>query len=133
VAGRFSPAPGETIRVDGLSQFLIALDHADRKLKREVRERLRQVGDETKKETADLIDQELKSPVSARGVKTRVRRRGVDVEQSLRKTTGLRPDWGVTQMRKGFLPGFEKTAPSIEPRLEEALHEVIGVIEAFSE
>jgi hypothetical protein len=118
----------DTIRVEGLSEFLRALDKGDKTRKKEIRNILREVGDDTRKETASLEVTRLGSKVSALGVKTYVRRRGVEIEQSLRKTTGLRPDWGSTQMRFAFLPAWDKTEPDAEARMEAAMVRVAEII-----
>ena len=55
---------------------------------------------------------------SASGFRTRVRQRGVSVEQSKKKHGGKRPDYGALQMRRALLP-------ALDTKQEE-------VVEAFS-
>jgi len=65
---------------------------------------------------------------SAAGYRTRVRQRGVQVEQSLRKTTGLRPDYGRLQQRVGeavldqkqgeLARGFERALDTVADHFE---------------
>ncbi len=62
---------------------------------------------------------------SAGGFKTRVRQRGVEVEQSLRKTTGMHPEWGKTQMRHGLLPALFRSELEIVAEFDRALDKVV--------
>jgi hypothetical protein len=62
------------------------------------------------------------SPRSAAGVITRVRSAGlVTVEQKLRKTTGKRGDWGVTQMKYAFLPAADEKQELASAHVEAAI------------
>jgi hypothetical protein len=69
------------------------------------------------------------STKSAAGYRTRVRIRAVEVEQSLRKVTGLRPDWGATQMRKGLLPALSSKQNEVEAEFEKALDVVSAIFD----
>jgi hypothetical protein len=51
------------------------------------------------------------------------------VEQSLRKVTGLRPDWGATQMRKGLLPALSSKQNEVEAEFEKALDVVSAIFD----
>lgn len=62
---------------------------------------------------------------SATGFKVRVRQRGVEVEQSLRKTTGLHPEWGAVQMRHGLLPALYRSELEITAEFDHALDKVV--------
>lgn len=53
-----------------------------------------------------------------------VRQRGVAVDQRLRKTTGLHPEYGALQMRKALLPALAANQELIERELERALDRV---------
>lgn len=108
-----------TVAVTGYREFLRACDHADRDTKKQVRGTFRKVGDIVKVDAAARF--ESYSPHSAAGYRTRVRQTGVAVEQSLRKTTGLRPDWGATQMRIALLPALEAKATQVEHEFEHAI------------
>ena len=98
-------ARAETVRVLGYREFLRACDHAGRDTKREVRKTFREVGEIVRAEAERRMDDI--SVQSAHGYRVRVRQRGVAVEQSLRKTTGKRPDYGALQMRHALLPALE--------------------------
>ncbi len=62
---------------------------------------------------------------SASGFKVRVRQRGVEVEQSLRKTTGMHPEWGKVQMRHGLLPALYGSEAAITAEFDRAMDKVV--------
>jgi hypothetical protein len=56
---------------------------------------------------------------TAEGFRTFVRAGAiVHLEQSLRKTTGLHPEWGALQMTKGLLPAREEKLDEVADRVE---------------
>jgi hypothetical protein len=110
---------GETIRVKGYREFLRAADRAGKESKSEVRSTFRKVGDVVKHEAARRF--ESIDARSAAGYRTRVRQRGVAVEQSLRRTTGKRPDFGSLQMRDALIPALEQKEHEVEREMEHAI------------
>lgn len=92
-------AQRQTLAVKGYADFQRAIRRADKETRKETRETLRESGDIVRVEWTRSLA-ELDAGAAA-GLRTRVRTRGVAVEQSLRRTTGTRPDWGSTQMRRG--------------------------------
>jgi hypothetical protein len=109
----------QTLRIEGYKEFLTACDNAGKESKKYVRGTFREVGDIVREDATRLL-----APVSARsaaGYRTRVRRRGVAVEQSLRKTTGNRPDWGETQMKRALLPSMQANEERIVDAMERAI------------
>jgi hypothetical protein len=107
----------QAIRVEGLTELIQALHVVDRGLEKEVREGLREGGQKVQgRATARFMRYGVKT---ARGFKTIVRQRGVSVEQSLRKTTGLRPEWGKVQMVKGLLPALDDEAEVVAELVEK--------------
>lgn len=102
--------------------MLRACDRAGRETKREVRSTLRKVGDIVKVEAAERL-REIDAR-SAAGLRTVVRQRGVSVEQSLRKTTGTRPDFGALQMRQALLPALAEKESAVEDAMEDAIDKV---------
>jgi hypothetical protein len=56
-------------------------------------------------------------PHSAAGYKVRVRARGVAVEQSLKRTTGLHPSFGSLQMRQALLPALEDKGEAVKAEI----------------
>jgi hypothetical protein len=89
-----------TVAVHGYREFLRAADHAGKESKKAVRDTFRQVGDVVRVEWTREFGVKYDAR-SAAGYRTSVRQRGVQVGQSLRKTTGLRPDYGRLQQRVG--------------------------------
>lgn len=62
------------------------------------------------------------SAISAEGFKVRVRAGGlVRVEQSKRKTTGRRPDFGALQMTRALLPARDAKQEEVAAGLEAGL------------
>lgn len=113
----------DTLRVRGLREFIKACDHADRAVKRGLRNQLKAAGEIVAVDARKRFEQY--SPESARTFRVVVRQRGVAVEQSRRKTTGERPDWGNTQMKKGLLPAAADKQEEIEFAVEMMLDRVI--------
>jgi hypothetical protein len=86
---------GELV-VRGYKEFLRACNHAEKDIKREVRRELKSAGESVRREAKRRFAPV--SPYSADHFRTVVRLRGVSVEQPLKKTTGLHPEFGVKQM-----------------------------------
>lgn len=116
-----------TLVVKQYTEFLRACDLAGREAKKQVRGTLRKVGDvvrvEWSREFAARYDAR-----SASGYRTRVRLRGIAVEQSYRKTTGTRSDYGHLQQKVGESILAAKRR-EIETDVEHALDEVADFFE----
>jgi len=98
-------------------------------IRKDLREALRESGERVRKDSETKTSGVLASPKSGAGYRVVVRARGVNVEQSLRKTTGLRPDWGKAQMRRSLIPSLEENEQHI---VGDAL-KATGQIEDFFE
>jgi len=112
----------ETLRVKGYRDFVRACDRAGRETKREVRGTLKEVGEVVRRDAEQRF-----SGVDARsaaGYRVSVRVTGVFVVQRLRKTTGLRPDYGSLQMRRALIPALEQNRRLVEASLEHAIDRV---------
>lgn len=112
-------AQPQTLRVRGYREFLRASDRAGRESKKATRDVLKSVGEIVRVEGARRFTKY--DARSAAGYRVRVRQRGVAVEQSLRKTTGKRPDYGALQMRKALLPALVSKEHEVERATERAL------------
>jgi hypothetical protein len=119
---------GSTVRIHGYREFLFACDRAGKETKKLVRGSFREVGEIVRIDAARLL-----SPVSARsagGYRTRVRARGVIVEQSLRKTTGQHPGWGSYQMRRALVPSMaaneERGIGAMDGAIEKVCDHFVG-------
>ena len=100
---------GRPVDIPGLSELIRDLEAVDAEIPAALRERLREVGKVVARDVKHRIGQlHPPSPKTGQGVRVYVRRPGlVAVEQNKRKTTGKRPDWGVTQMKDAFLPAAD--------------------------
>jgi len=119
----------ETLRLHGYREFLRACDRAGKETKKEVRGTFRVVGDIVRDEARSLFEDI--SPKSAAGYRTRVRQRGVAVEQSLRRTTGTRPDFGRLQMEEALEPALEEKEDEVEREMENAIDKVADHFDRF--
>jgi hypothetical protein len=108
-------------KVVGYKETIRDLKEFDKNTRRDVRATFRRVGDKVKAESAaGIAEHDVKS---AARVRTYVRQRGVSVEQSLRRTTGLHPEWGPWQMRHGFLPALADNKDDLLRDIDHALEE----------
>jgi hypothetical protein len=110
------------LRLKGYREFLRAASRASKESQSEVRGTFRKVGDIVREE-ATFRFQRFDAR-SAAGYRTRVRQRGVAVEQSLRRTTGTRPDFGALQMRKALVPALDSKRDKVEREMEHAIDKV---------
>src|SRR5262245_32678945 len=95
------------------------LKHLDPQSRKAIRTEFRQTGDRVRNDaTARFTDVD---PRSASGYKTRVRQRGIAVEQSIPKTTGQHPEYGALQMRQALLPALMTNQDDLMDDLERAL------------
>lgn len=106
--------PSPAARVTGYTQLLVALKALPRSVQLALRGEFRSIGqivdDKASRRLLELDPQPVKSVA---GLKPVVRLRGVEVDQTLRKTTGLRSDWGRIQMRVGLVPALHDSEPEI--------------------
>lgn len=112
---------GETLAVKGYAQLMRALRDADRETRLGVRAALRHVGEEVRADASRRAGAHPHAAKTAAGYKTRVRQRGIAVEQSLRKTTGLHPEWGAWQMRHALIPALVASEDNTVAALEHTL------------
>ncbi len=127
-----------TLVVSGFKELVAATSGLIPTEKAATREALEKVGEIVRLEgTRDLIQYktggaarsgaELRNAVrSAAGFRVRVRQRGVEVEQSLRKTTGLHPEWGGVQMKHALLPALFASQDEIVVEFDKALDTVVS-------
>lgn len=114
-------AQAETLVVKGYRDFVRATDRAGREAKRFTRGVLAGAGEIVRADWArdfSRIDER-----SAAGLRVSVRQQGVFVQQSLRKTTGLHPEYGRLQMRFG-LAALRRKQGDIERAAERAIDQI---------
>lgn len=108
-----------SVKVKGLRELRRDFRRIDKSLDKEVREGLKQAAEPVRQAAADLF-----SGVDARsaaGYKVRVRQRGVAVEQSRKRTTGLHPEFGTLQMRRALLPALASREGEVVEAVEDIL------------
>lgn len=122
---------GETLRVHGLREFIVAADEAGGETKKAVREALRESAEPV------LVGARLRltggaarSPSIAKtaaGLRIVVRRTGiVSVEQKLRRTTGQHPEFGRLQMRRALIPALQANESRVVGDMEDAMERVVN-------
>lgn len=117
-----------TVRVKGLRELVRAADASGKETKKQVRARLRTVGELVRDESRSLFS-DIDSG-SAAGYAVRVRRAGlVVVEQRRSRVTGLRGDYGALQMRRALLPGLANKSTELEREFEQALDDIADIFE----
>jgi len=112
----------DVLAVNGYRSMMIAFQHADRETKRDMRRIIAGAGEDIRQDAASRIAP--KGERSAAGLRTSVRQRGIVVRQSLRKTTGLHPEWGAYQMRHGLIPARHEQMPETMRLLELAMDQM---------
>jgi hypothetical protein len=116
---------GATLRVEGYRELVRSFALLERKEKREVREILRRSGEKVRLEAGQkVLADKPQDTKTASGYRTRVRQRGVAVEQALRKTTGVHPEWGGWQMRHALEPALQDNETFTRLAMERAMDEL---------
>lgn len=129
--------------VEGYSQLARALHDAPKDVQREARAVFALVGKKVRDDGEKLFSSYGSAAAgstsfggnrashadSAQGYRVRVRTRGVEVEQTKRKTTGRHPEYGAAQMRHGLLPALAKNTPVAYAATEAAMRDVAAIIE----
>jgi hypothetical protein len=113
---------GTTLRVDGYRQLMQALAKSDKASRKAVRDELRAAGDHVRVEAGARFAST--DGRSALGYRTRVRQRGVAVEQAIRRTTGRHPEFGALQMRRALVPALDANEERTNREMEAALDRV---------
>jgi hypothetical protein len=114
--------PAGTLAVSGYRDLLRALKTADKETRLALRATLRHAGEATQASAVAKLS--AVDSRSASGFKVRVRQRGVAVEQSLRRTTGKRPQFGALQMRRALVPALDANEERTIREMEAALDRV---------
>jgi len=111
------------IRVEGLRQLERALKASDKDAAKGLRKELR--------EAAKVVALDARGKFagtdgySAMGIRPRVRAGLVAVaEQSRKRVTGKRPDYGSLQMRRALVPALWDNRKEVERRVENMLDKV---------
>ena len=113
-----------TVRVKGLRETRRAFRKLSKDLDKEVRDGLREAAKPVHEEASNLFARY--DADSAGGYRIRVRQRGVAVEQSKRRTTGLRPDYGKLQMRRALIPALDRRQDEVIEGIDKVLDRLAG-------
>lgn len=110
----------DTIRVKGLTEAMRALALMEKGTKRAVQAGLREAAGPIAETARQKLARYQGTSLST--IKPSATVRGVAVVQRARKVTGLRPDFGGVQMRRGFEPAADEhmdtTAKEVERRIQ---------------
>lgn len=118
-----SKAPVYAVKTRGIGELIRAADAAGKETKKLVRDKLRQAA-EPVLESARARLQPINA-TSAAKLGISVRRTGiVSVEQRMKKTTGLHPEYGGLQMRRALVPALDEHQSEIETSLGKAVDEI---------
>lgn len=104
------------VRVKGLDELQRAFRQVNKGLAKELRKELREAGNIVRDDAGPRFAKY--DAVSAAGYRTKVRQRGVSVEQTLGRTTGRRPDFGALQMRKALEPALDAKQGEVIDQLD---------------
>lgn len=102
------------------------LKRADDGTDKELRKEFKKVGDLVRVEAMSRFSGY--DAGSASGYRTRVRQKGIAVEQSRRKTTGKRKDYAALQNRKAMWPALDAKHDEVVDRLEEAVERIADMV-----
>lgn len=116
----------DTVHVTGLRELNRGLKRADADTAKILRKRYKDVGDIVRAEAQSRFSRY--DAGSAAGFKTRVRQNGIIVEQSKRRVTGLRGDYGALQMRRALLPSLDDKRDDVVRELEQAVEEIADMV-----
>lgn len=116
---------GTSLKVKGLRDLHRALKTADDQLKRELESELRAAGDLVAESSrARFVNVDARS---AAGFKSKVKGFGrVVVQQSRRRVTGRRGDYGSLQMRRALIPAVAENEATVLTHIEGMLDRLGG-------
>ena len=118
-------AVGEgSIRVEGLRELNAHLKEFDKVLQRELQKAIREIAEPVAEETRSRLSGIGVHDPTISGIKAGSRLGAAVVRQRARATTHKRGDFGVTQMRYGFLPALKDKEPETIARVEHLLGEL---------
>lgn len=121
------PPSNETIRLVGFKDYMRDTAKAEKDTKKVVNKRLAVAGEIVREEGARrFVDI---NPKSASKFRVSVRQTGIYVQQGLRKTTGLRSDYGSLQMTRALLPALQEKEGEVRGEMVKAADELADIME----
>lgn len=115
-----------TVRVTGLKELNRAINKADRDTQKLLKAPFKRVGEIVRADAESKFS--AYDSRSAGGYRVKVQVKGVKVEQSLRKVTGKRGDYGALQMRRAMQPALDDKQPEVIVEMNKALDEIADII-----
>jgi len=112
--------------VRGLRELNRAINKADKETKAKLKAPFKRVGEIVREDAASRFS--AYDARSAAGFRTKTLTKGVKVEQSRRKTTGKRGDYGALMMRRGLLPALDDKQDAVIDEMTKALEEIADII-----
>jgi hypothetical protein len=109
------------VKVEGYREFIRATKRAEKESRTEVQDALKEAGEVVREPWRGRL--ERFGSRTATGLKTRLRAGEVAVEQTRRKVTGLRPDFGFRQQLIGDEVAEEREG-EIQRELERAVDRI---------
>lgn len=111
----------------GLKELRRDLKRADAETDKELRKKFKEVGDLVRVEATSLFSSY--DARSATGYRTRVRQRGISVEQSRKNRGGSkRPNYTQLQNRVAMEPALENKRDEVVDKLEEAIKDISNMV-----
>jgi hypothetical protein len=118
----------QSVRVEGLKEFLRAADMAGKETKKLVRNRLREVAKPVLEQSRRELSRYDTRSASRLGIS--IRKVGtVSVEQRLRRTTGAHPQFGALQQHSILEPVLASNEDKIEKWFDEAMDDIVDIFE----
>lgn len=116
----------QTVVLHGYRDFLRAADRAGKESKKFARTAYREVGNLVRDDARQkILDRGGRDDAkTAVGFRTYVRQRGIQVEQSKRRTTGRHSEYGPWQMRRGLVPALEDKADEVMEATDDAIDRI---------
>ncbi len=109
------------MRVDGLRELNRDLGKINKGLQRELQAAIRKIAEPVAEDVRRRARAEGIPARTIGGIRAGSSRGGAVVRQSLRRTTGTRPDFGRLQMGRAFIPAAEENTARVVRDVEEML------------
>lgn len=113
-----------TVNVKGYKEVIRALNRTDKETRKTLKDALKEAAEPVAVTARGLIAKYRGASTST--IQPRVVTKGVFVTQRKRKTTGMRPDFGSLQMRKGMIPALYDHEDDIVEHVDHAIGVLIN-------
>jgi hypothetical protein len=117
----------ETLRVNGVKEFIADAEKAEKETKKLVRGRLRDVAKPVLRESRRKLAAYDARSASRLGIS--LRKAGtVSVEQRMRRTTGAHPQFGALQQHQVLEPTLDEQEDNINREFTKAVDDVADIL-----